>query len=122
MESMDPVNRRLAAWLRPHLEDLGFAILAPEPIAAPMVLTLQPPPGLPALALGEALEERNVWVSYRSGYLLERNLLQVCLMGEHHRRGLEELLVALTELRRSGMGGRFASSGELLAQRNASLA
>lgn len=102
-------RRGLAAWLRPRLEDLGFAILAPEPIAAPMVLTLQPPSGLPALDLGEALEERNVWVSYRSGYLLERNLLQVCLMGEHRRRGLEELLATLSELRQSDMGGQLAS-------------
>ena len=38
----------LAAWLRPRLEELGFAVLAPEPIAAPMVLTLLPPPGVAA--------------------------------------------------------------------------
>ncbi|HYX24261.1 MAG TPA: aminotransferase class V-fold PLP-dependent enzyme [Thermoanaerobaculia bacterium] len=91
-------RRRLAAWLRPRLEAFGFAILAPEPIAAPMVLTLLPPPGVTALALGEALEERGIWLSYRSGYLLERNLLQVCLMGEHHRWELEELLRVLGEL------------------------
>jgi aspartate aminotransferase-like enzyme len=85
-------RRALAAWLRPRLEGLGFSVMAPEPIAAPMVLTLLPPPGVAALALGEALEEREIWVSYRSGYLVERNLLQVCLMGEHHRRELVELL------------------------------
>ncbi len=88
-------RRSLAAWLRPRLEELGFAVMAPEPIAAPMVLTLQPPPGVAALSLGEALEEREIWLSYRSGYLLERNLLQVCLMGEHHRWELEELVKAL---------------------------
>jgi aspartate aminotransferase-like enzyme len=88
-------RRRLAAWLRPRLEDLGFSVMAPEPIAAPMVLTLLPPPGIQALALGDALEEREIWVSYRSGYLVERNLLQVCLMGEHHRWELEELLKVL---------------------------
>jgi hypothetical protein len=60
-----------------------------------MVLTLQPPPGVAALSLGEALEEREIWLSYRSGYLLERNLLQVCLMGEHHRWELEELVKVL---------------------------
>lgn len=88
-------RRRLAAWLRPRLEELGFAVLAPEPIAAPMVLTLEPPSGVAALALGDALEERGIWLSYRSGYLVERNLLQVCLMGEHQRWELEELLTAL---------------------------
>ncbi|HEY0781211.1 MAG TPA: aminotransferase class V-fold PLP-dependent enzyme [Thermoanaerobaculia bacterium] len=90
------VRRRLAAWLQPRLEDLGFSTLAPEPIASPAVLTLRPPPGVEALALGEALEDRGIWLSYRSGYLLERNLLQVCLMGEHRRGEVEELLRELT--------------------------
>ena len=88
-------RRELADWLRPRLEGLGFAVMAPEPIAAPMVLTLLPPAGVTALALGEALEERGIWLSYRSGYLVERNLLQVCLMGEHHRWELEELVGVL---------------------------
>jgi aspartate aminotransferase-like enzyme len=88
-------RRTLAAWLRPRLEELGFIIMAPQPIAAPMVLTLQPPPGITALVLGEALEGREIWLSYRSGYLVERNLLQVCLMGEHHRWELEELVGVL---------------------------
>jgi aspartate aminotransferase-like enzyme len=91
-------RRGLAAWLRPRLEELGFKVMAPEPIAAPMVLTLLPPSGVAALALGEALEEREIWLSYRSGYLIERNLLQVCLMGEHHRWELVELLKVLAVL------------------------
>ncbi|HKI03523.1 MAG TPA: aminotransferase class V-fold PLP-dependent enzyme [Thermoanaerobaculia bacterium] len=91
-------RRRLAAWLRPSLERLGFSIMAPEPIAAPMVLTLLPPPGVEALVLGEALEEQGIWLSYLSGYLVERNLLQVCLMGEHHRWELAELLNVLASL------------------------
>jgi aspartate aminotransferase-like enzyme len=93
-------RQRLAAWLRPRLERLGFSIMAPEPIAAPMVLTLLPPPGVAALALGEALEDQGIWLSYRSGYLVERNLIQICLMGEHPRREAEELLGVLT-----GLGG-----------------
>lgn len=91
-------RRRLAAWIRPRLEELGFAVMAPEAIAAPMVLTLLPPPGVAALALGDALEAREIWVSYRSGYLVERNLLQICLMGEHHRGELEELVRVLAAL------------------------
>ncbi len=91
-------RRELAAALRPALESLGFSIMAPEAIAAPMVLTLSPPPGVDALALGEALEVQGLWLSYRSGYLVERNLIQVCLMGEHHRGQAEELLNALTGL------------------------
>jgi aspartate aminotransferase-like enzyme len=91
-------RRSLAGWLRPHLEKLGFSIMAPETIAAPMVLTLLPPPGVAALALGEALEEQGIWLSYRSGYLVKRNLIQICLMGEHHHWEVEELLKVLTSL------------------------
>jgi aspartate aminotransferase-like enzyme len=91
-------RRKLAAWVRPRLEELGFAVMAPEAIAAPMVLTLLPPPSVAALALGDALEAREIWVSYRSGYLVERNLLQICLMGEHHRGELEELVRVLAAL------------------------
>jgi len=91
-------RRKLAAWLRPHLGKLGFSIMAPETIAAPMVLTLLPPPGVDALALGEALENQGLWLSYRSGYLVKRNLIQICLMGEHHRWEVEELLKVLTAL------------------------
>jgi aspartate aminotransferase-like enzyme len=91
-------RRALAAWVRPRLEELGFAVMAPEAIAAPMVLTLLPPPGVAALDLGDALAEREIWVSYRSGYLMERNLLQICLMGEHSRGELEELVGVLAGL------------------------
>jgi aspartate aminotransferase-like enzyme len=91
-------RRNLAAWLRPRLEKLGFAVMAPNSIAAPMVLTLLPPPGVDALVLGEALEARGIWLSYRSGYLVKRNLIQICLMGEHRRWEAEELLKVLAAL------------------------
>ena len=95
-------RRRLAAFLRTGLESLGFSVMAPEPIAAPMVLTLRPPPGVEALLLGEALEEQGIWLSYLSGYLVERNLLQVCLMGEHQHFEVEELLNVLAGKTRDG--------------------
>lgn len=108
-------RRRLAAWLRPRLESLGFAVMAPAPVAAPMVLTLLPPPGVEALALGEVLEEHGIWVSYRSGYLVERNLLQVCLMGDHQRRELAELLTVLGPVCYGWNGERFCDYVEILA-------
>lgn len=92
-------RRELALWLRSRLEALGIEVLAREEIAAPMVLTLRPPAGLPAREIGEALEAEGIWLSYRSGYLLERNLFQVCLMGEHDQGELEVLLGALERLR-----------------------
>jgi aspartate aminotransferase-like enzyme len=93
-------RRALASWLRPRLEEMAVTVMAPREIAAPMVLTLVLPPGARALALGEALEAEGIWLSYRSGYLVERNLLQICLMGEHDRAELEVLLETLERLLR----------------------
>lgn len=99
-------RRELASWLRPRLAALDVRVMAPEEIAAPMVLTLGLPPGLVAVELGEALEAEGIWLSYRSGYLIERNLLQVCLMGEHGRAELELFLEAFE--RRLRPVGRIA--------------
>ena len=86
---------RLAAELRPRIERLGFRCLAPSEIAAPWVLTLTPEDGTSAFALGERLEEEGFLLSYRSGYLVRRNWIQVCLMGEHAAPALDALLGAL---------------------------
>jgi aspartate aminotransferase-like enzyme len=83
---------RLAVDLRPRIERLGFRSLARCEIAAPWVLTILPPEGTDAFALGERLEEQGFLLSYRSGYLVRRNWLQVCLMGEHAPAALDALL------------------------------
>lgn len=91
---------RLAAELRPRIERLGFRCLAPCEIAAPWVLTLVPNEGTSAFALGERLEAQGFLLSYRSGYLVRRNWLQVCLMGEHAPTALDALLDRLAALGR----------------------
>ncbi len=83
--------------LRPRLEQLGFAVVAPIEGAAPWVLTLVPPEGESAYALGERLEGEGFLLSYRSGYLVRRNWLQVCLMGEHTPAALDALLDAFRD-------------------------
>jgi aspartate aminotransferase-like enzyme len=97
----------LASWLRPRLEALDVRLMAPEAIAAPAVLTLVLPPGVPACELGEALEAEGIWLSYRSGYLIERNLLQICLMGEHDRTELEIFLETFERLLRPAGASRL---------------
>ncbi len=99
----------LAAELRPRIERLGFHCPAPREIAAPWVLTFVPPKGTCAFALGERLEEEGFLLSYRSGYLVRRNWLQVCLMGEHAPPALDALLGRLAALGR-GVPQRAASS------------
>ena len=76
----------------------GSGPRAEPALASPAVLTLIPPPPWRAFALGEALDGRGFLLSYRSEYLEQRNLIQVCLMGEHSLREGEMLLEALMDI------------------------
>lgn len=91
----------LTGFLRGELEAGGWRILAPPEVASPAVVSLDPAP-LSAPEMGEWLEARGFWLSYRSEYLVRRNLIQVCLMGEHRRGEIEALLERLDEYRNGG--------------------
>lgn len=83
------------AWLRPRLAALGGALVGDADHAATGVVTFAPPDGVCPLALGDALADAGYLVSYRSGYLLARGWLQVCLMGDYPRAHLPGLLARL---------------------------
>jgi aspartate aminotransferase-like enzyme len=87
----------LSSWLRPRLKELGYQILAPEEHATPAVITLALPPSIRGLEVGNHLASVGLLVGYQSEYLLRRNWLQICLMGECSRVNLVPLL---SELRR----------------------
>ena len=87
----------LSVWLRPKLRDLGFDILAPDAHASPAVITLALPKSISSVKSGDQLQAAGFLLSYQSGYLRERNWIQICLMGDCSRQSLVALL---TELRR----------------------
>ena len=91
-----------AAWLRAELSSAGFSLCAVEPHASPIIITVQLPAAVRALEVGEALEQRGFLTSYRSGYLVARNWLQVCLMTDPPRPALAELVAHLCELAAPG--------------------
>ena len=68
--------------LRSDFEQLGIRVLADEQCRSPHVTTLVLPDTVSSLEMGERLEEEGILVSYRSQYLLEKNHIQVCFMGE----------------------------------------
>jgi len=89
---------RIAAqsrWLRDEFAHLGFTLPAPERSACPAIVTLVPPQGVSAFGLGEDLDRRGFWTSYRSDYLVERGWLQVALIGDPSRATLEKLVRVL---------------------------
>jgi aspartate aminotransferase-like enzyme len=82
----------LSAWARGQLRAAGFSVVAPEEHASPAVITIALPAGVRSRDIGARLEEAGFLLSHMSEYLLDRNWMQVCMMGECSRRSVEALL------------------------------
>ena len=72
-------------------------IVGDELKLSPAITTIALPSQVSSRSLGHELEEAGYLLSYLSGYLLERNWLQICLMGEFSERELRSMI---EELRR----------------------
>jgi aspartate aminotransferase-like enzyme len=83
--------REAANWLRRELRQVGLAPLAAEAVQFPGAVTIPLPGRVNSYALGEALARRGWLLSYQSNYLIERNWVQVCLLGNTGRAELEPL-------------------------------
>lgn len=93
LEQLDPARRfaqlrELSAWLHRELTRCGLEVLVPPAAACPAVLTIPVPDRTSSLAIGEELERHGYLLSYRSRYLVERNLIQICLMSAVSRPSL----------------------------------
>jgi hypothetical protein len=56
------------------------------------VTTIVVPPHLSSVSIGDKLAEHGFLVSYLSRYLVERNWLQICLMGDYRMDVLSDLI------------------------------
>jgi aspartate aminotransferase-like enzyme len=83
---------KLSSWLRSQLRGLGFTIVAPDAHASPAVTTIALPRTLSSKEVGRRLEDADYFLSYMSSYLLERNWIQICLMGEYSQGTLIPLV------------------------------
>jgi aspartate aminotransferase-like enzyme len=97
-EALFEAKRSLARWLRPELQARGLQILAPAEISSPAVMTVVLPRTVDSVRTGEQLEREGILVHFRSEYLVCRNWIQVCLMGDHTRSTLAPLLDRLPRL------------------------
>ena len=87
-----------ASWLRGRLRELGFQIVAPDAHASPAVLSIALPAEISSKSIGWQLQKAGYLLSYKSGYLLKRNWIQICLMGEWSRENLATLPDVLADL------------------------
>ena len=69
--------------------------VAPESVACPGIVSISPEQGISAAEIGDELEMRGFWLSYRSSYLLQRNWIQIALLGDPARASTEKLLRVL---------------------------
>lgn len=95
-------NCEISNWLRRELRKEGLEVLVDGDHAAPCVMTVILPPEFSSERIGCRLEEWGFFTHYKSGYLRQRNWLQICLMGEVSREVLGPLLVNLRQLLNSG--------------------
>jgi aspartate aminotransferase-like enzyme len=88
-----------SVWLREELRARHFQIVAPDAHAAPAVITIALPGDVSAETMGRHLKHEGFLLSFQSGYLMQRNWIQICLMGEWSRDAVTHLPDLLARLR-----------------------
>jgi aspartate aminotransferase-like enzyme len=83
------------ARVRKGLTELELEVVAPASHSTGAVLTIALPNNFSAVSIGDALAEAGILISYRSDYLLDRNWIQICLMGRYDRATVDRLLATL---------------------------
>lgn len=84
-------RQRDGRWLRGALARAGFPALAPDSVASPIVHTVPLPENTSASEVGRILCDAGWLVGCDSGYLRERNWLQIGLMGDYSSAALRAL-------------------------------
>ena len=91
----------LYSWLRDKLGELDVKIISPDEANSPAIVTIVLPEEVSSERIGQQLEDAGYLLSYRSEYLLKRNWIQLCLMGECSRDKISPLFSLLKELIKS---------------------
>ena len=89
--------RSLSDRLRRRLTQAGLGIVADMGHEAPAIITIQLPERISSRTLGKRLERQGYRLNWRSGYLLERNWIQIAIMGDCDEAGLDALVDLLSE-------------------------
>ncbi|HEY4642376.1 MAG TPA: aminotransferase class V-fold PLP-dependent enzyme [Thermoanaerobaculia bacterium] len=89
-------TRNSGAWLRAQLHRRGFAIIGERGTPAPHVVTIALPPHVSSADCARRMEHAGFLIGHASAYLLERNWIQICLMGGISRAALRQALSILS--------------------------
>lgn len=78
--------------IRAELERLDFNIMNDLAISSPAVITVQLPAYINSVEFGQFLEDENCFISYKSGYLIKRNLIQTYVTRNTTQKHIEEFI------------------------------
>ena len=82
-------------WLRDQLRLRGLSVVAPDTHLAPGIITIALPPEVRSVEVAAALDRGGFAVAANSGYLLQRNWIQISLMAAPPRHELRAVINAL---------------------------
>ncbi len=86
----------MSEWVRAQILDLSFEIVAHSDNAAPALITIALPTWLSSKELGQKMQDEGFLLHWRSRYLLERNWIQIALMGECSKDQIRPLFQLLS--------------------------
>jgi aspartate aminotransferase-like enzyme len=101
LDAMDTAEKRAAGlqrvadvggYLRSRLAAAGLEPLAPAAVANPSIVTFAPPPGQTAADFVETCKTWGFQIAGQSGYLAERGLVQIAVMGAVTKAQIKPLL------------------------------
>ena len=87
--------KQLSDWVRAQVKSAGFRIVARDDVSSPALITIPLPDWVSSSELGQRLQDEGFLLHWRSNYLLEKNWIQIALMGEcvqDHIKPLFDLL------------------------------
>ncbi|MBU0765984.1 MAG: aminotransferase class V-fold PLP-dependent enzyme [Bacteroidetes bacterium] len=97
-------TKEYSKLVRYTLEKAGYKVLVNEKLSIPSVITLVLPENKSATAIGDYAKANGFLLSYQSNYLIERNWIQICLMGNISRNMLENLITVMEKALRECKG------------------
>lgn len=96
-ERFTTINR-IGTALRGRLKNAQFEVLTDVAQSSPAVISIALPHKLSSRQVGAHMERRGWLLSYKSRYLLDRNIIQICLMGTLDEERSEEMVDVFLEL------------------------
>jgi len=104
-----------AAFLRSQTQAIGLGIVSPEAHASPAVMTLTLPAGVIGADVAKQLAASGYSIAHASRYLLDRNWIQIALMGDYPRDRLGEMMSVLRRALRHTKGDLRAAPNKALS-------